>query len=542
MTADALDSAIKSPSTDIYSYGSYIAGENIYSGKWVHVLDPRSLLDDSFASLTLKRRLDSGELSLHDLDGDAVIGRVAVADDDAVAASLSCAAAAAREWRSAPLSLRIDDFLERMHSLLTENAENIEHLLTLEGHPRDLAKWEISGMLNSCRVESRDYFREQLWREFSVDGRRHIVRRQPDGVVCLNPPANAPMTSALMGGLILAAGNAVVIRAPRSGPLGVMYAVNNLLGPTLAEVGAPAGVLNAVCGDPGPLLKAWLDSPHVDDIMYFGSSKNGIAFERRCVEAGKKPILELAGNDTVVVWKDADPEYAAQALIEGFYGSGQLCMIPNQVIAHPEIAEELLERLVAAAGTLRTGYPDESGVLLSPVLRNDGFYACLRDATDKGATVLTGGRGLAVDGTEDPAGFFLEPTVIRVDGLDRSRELDAVRHETFFPLLPVVVPEPTDDRKLLDAIIDFVNSNLYGLRNSVWASDPEVIDQLLANVVNGGLLKINESHISFAAALPSHGGTGLTGGVYGEANYPTLRTTHIQGVAISDGRTPPKYR
>ena len=52
-----------------------------------------------------------------------------------------------------------------------------------------------------------------------------------------------------------------------------------------------------MCGHPGPALNAWIESPHVNDVMYFGSSNLGMKFERRCVEAGKKPILELAGNE-----------------------------------------------------------------------------------------------------------------------------------------------------------------------------------------------------------------------------------------------------
>ncbi|MBH0781581.1 aldehyde dehydrogenase family protein [Nocardia sp. NEAU-351] len=500
------------------------------------------MLDDSFASLSLKRRLDSGEIAIPDLDTDLVVGRVAVADGDTVAVALAAAAAAAREWRTFPLAVRIDDFLELLSDKFDEYGAELTHLLTLEGHPRELAEWELSGMRTYCRPESRDYFREQMWREFDVEGRRHIVRRQPDGVVCLNPPANAPMASALLGALSIAAGNALVVRAPRSAPLGVMFAVNEVIAPVLAEIGAPSGVLNALCGDPEPLLDAWLNSPRVDDIMYFGSSRNGMQFERRCIEARKKPILELAGNDVVVVWKDSVLEHVAQALIEAFYGSGQLCMIPNQVIVHPDIAEELLAELVRAADGLRVGYPDESDVLLSPVLRHDKFFACLEDAVTKGATVVAGGNGLALDGTQDSAGFFLEPTIIRVNGLENSRELDAVRHETFYPLLPVIVPEPAEDQVLLDAVVDFVNSNLYGLRNSFWARDPEVVDYLLAHIVNGGLLKFNDSHIAFGAALPSHGGTGLTGGAFGEANYPGLRTTHLQGVAIVAEQARPKYR
>ena len=114
-----------------------------------------------------------------------------------------------------------------------------------------------------------------------------------------------------------------------------------------------------------------------------------------------------------------------------------------------------------------------------------------------------------------------------------------MRRETFFPLLPIVVPAASDAAvqadepdALLAAMIAFLNANEYGLRNSVWAGDPNIVDAFAERVTNGGLLKINDSHIGFVPGLATHGGTGLTGGVAGELNYPMLRTTHLQGVSI----------
>lgn len=249
-------------------------------------------------------------------------------------------------------------------------------------------------------------------------------------------------------------------------------------------------------------------SPQVDDILYFGGSKQGIQFERECVEAGKKPILELAGNDLVVVWEDADLELAAEALTESFHGSGQLCMIPNQALVHPSVADRLISRLAEKAARFRPGYPDSEGVLLTPALRNEKFYENLEDAISKGATLVCGGSGLKLDGTRTRNGIFLEPTVVRVNGLEKARELDAVRHETFFPLLPVIVPNKDDDTDLLRAFIDFMNSNAYGLRNSLWTNDDAVIDRFLSSITNGGLLKVNDSHMGFVSGLPTHGGDG----------------------------------
>jgi delta 1-pyrroline-5-carboxylate dehydrogenase len=90
----------------------------------------------------------------------------------------------------------------------------------------------------------------------------------------------------------------------------------------------------------------------------------------------------------------------------------------------------------------------------------------------------------------------------------------------------------------LDEVISFINANKYGLRNSFWVKDEVVIEQLVTRVSNGGLLKINDSHIGFTPWLATHGGTGLTGGPFGELNYPLVRTSHLQGISIAEGVRP----
>jgi acyl-CoA reductase-like NAD-dependent aldehyde dehydrogenase len=348
------------------------------------------------------------------------------------------------------------------------------------------------------------------------------------------PPQNAPHSNAVYGAASLLAGNSVVIRAPRSIPLGVMYAVREIIAPALAEVGAPPGTVNVVCGP--PMLQDWLDSPHVNDIIYFGGTVKGLALQGACVAAGKKPILELAGNDCAVVWRDADLDLAVGALTEAFNASGQICNVPNQVIAHPAIADDLIGRLAVAASRIRPGRPGDDGVVLTPVLAADRFFATLAGALRDGGTLVCGGRRLDVGGSPSATGFFIEPSVLRVNGLGGARAVEAVREETFFPLLPVIVPDPgLPDADLLDDIVHFVNTNPYGLRNSLWAADPAVADRFVARVHNGGVLKVNDaSHCGFFPYLPSHGGTGLTGGVFGEASYMAIRTTHLQAASMPE--------
>ncbi|WHT17448.1 aldehyde dehydrogenase [Crossiella sp. CA-258035] len=525
-----------SPGVPVPTYLSYVAGKEIDSDRYVYTVGARSILTDLFGSLTLKRRLEQGQLDPAAV-ADRVVGRCALADEDTMAAAVAAAAEAAPVWGATPLAVRVELALALRQRILAGHKDLVDVLIA-EGNPRPLAEWQVAGMLSVASEETVGWLAGQLEQEFRHGDRRLLLRRRPDGVVCVNPPQNAPATSALFGATALMAGNTVVVRAPRSAPFGVMHVLREYVVPALAEIGAPPGVLNMFCGRPGPALRSWLADPLVDDIFYTGGVERGLELERDCVAAGKKPILELAGNDCVVIWRDADLDLAVEALTECFYGSGQICMVPNQAVVHPAIAEQLIAKLHTAVTALRPGYPDEPDVLLSPVLRAERFGTVVEDALARGATLICGGGRLEVDGEPSETGPFLAPTVLRVDGLDTCRELTAVREETFFPLLPVVVPGEAPDEELLAAVLAFVDSNRYGLRNSLWAKDELVIEEFLAKVGNGGLLKVNDSHIGFLPYLPTHGGTGLTGGAFGEANYLVLRTTHLQGVSIAENVRP----
>lgn len=518
------------------SYLSYIAGEDVPGSGWVYTVSSRSLLEDVFTSVTLKRELERDPASpaaAHPY----VVGRVAVTTPSDNLRALSAARAAASSWAAVPLDVRMRLGAAFRDRLLRCEDEFLA-LLTAEGHPVKLARWELSCLLEVYSPESCGWYRQRMHTEFRYGGRRLLVRRQPDGVVCLNPPQNAPAPSAALAVLALMAGNSVVVRAPRSIALSTMYVLRELVVPLLEELDAPPGTLGIVCGNPRAVMDTWLDSPLVDDIFFIGGCEEGLRVQEACVAGGKKPILELAGNDTIVVWKDADLDWAAEAACEAFYGSGQICMVPNRVVAHPAIAEALMAAIARKARDIRPGYPEDEGVLLSPVRRSEHFFRLLDQARAQGAELVCGGRRIELDGTPSSTGVFLEPTVISVHGLAEAQAVDAVRDETFFPLLPVVVPALAEDEQLFESVLDFVNANAYGLRNSLWTRSDTVRDAFVGRVTNGGLLKVNDSHIGFLPYLPSHGGTGLTSGVFGEANYPMLKTSHVQGVSLHSGVSP----
>ncbi len=521
----------------VRSYHSYIGGRDVVGTGWVYTVSARSLLEDVFTSVSLKRALEQNPDSPA-AEHPYVVGRCAIASMADVDAAVEAAAAAMPRWTRTPLHDRMRLGVQFRQRLVAHREEFLNTLVA-EAHPRKLAEWEFSCLLQVFSDESIGWYGHQLYTEIDHGERKLIVRRLPDGVVCVNPPQNAPAPSSALAVLALMAGNAVVVRAPRSIALSTMYLLRELVAPLLDELGAPAGTLNVLCGTPGRMIDRWLEHPLVDDIFYFGGSEEGLRFEAECVAKGKKPILELAGNDGLVVWRDADLEMAAEAITESFFGSGQICMVPNYVIAHPDIADELLVLVRRQIERIRPGYPEDDDVLLSPVRRSERFFRLLESAVRDGAEVICGGYRTELDGTPSETGVFLAPTVLRINGLSDARRYEVVRHETFFPLIPLVVPDrDTDCDVLLDQVLSFLNDNEYGLRNSFWSGSAEVVDAVVGGVRNAGLLKINDSHIGFLPYLPTHGGTGLTGGAHGEANYPILKTSHLQGVSISPGSRP----
>src|SRR2546421_8181127 len=183
------------------------------------------------------------------------------------------------------------------------------------------------------------------------------------GVVCKTPPQNAAGSNSALGVGAIVAGNALVVKAPRSTPLSVMFLYREIVLPLLERHGAPPGTLNVISGDTKQILRQWLASPHVDDVMFFGDSTVGMKIGADCAAAGKKAILELSGNDGIVVWDDADLETAAAAMCECFYGSSQICMVPKYAIAHPDVADELMGRLLARGADIRPGFPEDPNVV-----------------------------------------------------------------------------------------------------------------------------------------------------------------------------------
>lgn len=334
--------------------------------------------------------------------------------------------------------------------------------------------------------------------------KRIFTIRKPRGVYGVITPWNYPLNipaEYLAPGL--AAGNAIVW-APAPTTTVVAAKLVELFD---RATSLPDGALNLVTGE-GPVVgNELVVSDGTDAIGFTGSPETGEAIAR---EAGTKPtLLELGGNGPVIVLDDADLDAAAEATAFGCYtNAGQICSASERVLVHESVADEFVERLRAITESVALGDPTAETTDMGP-LNNEGVASKMdrhiNDATDRGATVVTGG-GRAADQATD---LYYEPTVLE----DVTPEMTVNHEESFGPIAPVM---PFGD---YDEAIAITNGIDLGLTAGVFTSNIALANYFVERVETG-LINVNDSsayweiHTPFGGHSGKRSGTGRLGGTY----------------------------
>jgi acyl-CoA reductase-like NAD-dependent aldehyde dehydrogenase/ActR/RegA family two-component response regulator len=515
-----------------------IDGQFIDTGKYKYLAHVDSSLKDPIGTLRALKEFANNDSKAISSENEAsvVIAKYCICSDEHIDAAILAAHRASKIFLDFSFARRVK-ILNGIYELLMSEKKELVNLMVAEGHPEELSIWEFSGMEMAYRPESINFYKEQLRGSYGQLGTETMGWvRKPDGVVVVSPPGNAPCSNSLTAGFALLGGNSLVVKPPLRMPISTMYLWHEVIWKVLRIFNAPAGTVNTVVGNSKVITDKWMESPLVNDVFFFGDSATGIEIGSRAYAAGKKPILELSGNDFLGVWKDADLKQAADSMADCFIGSTQICMVPKKAIIHEDVYLKFETEFLERAGKIKAGLPSEKGVCLTPVVRTDDFFEFLEDAKTHGAEVLCGGNRINHKNEIDPKGMFLQPTVLRIADWQKALQMKCVQEENFFPLIPLIKvsasSENEKDEQIFDRMIHIVNSNKYGLRASVWVKSDPYIAKFVKKLDRCGLLRVNSRHAGFSPYLTTHGGSGLSGGPFGEANYVWQKTTHLQSVSI----------
>jgi aldehyde dehydrogenase (NAD+) len=277
--------------------------------------------------------------------------------------------------------------------------------------------------------------------------RRVYTMREPlMGVISAITPFNHPLNQVIHKvAPSVATNNRMVLRPTNKTPLAAL-----VLADVLYEAGLPPEMLQVVTGDPKEIADEMLTNPDVDMVTFTGGVPIGKYIAAKAVY--KRQVLELGGNDPLVIMDDADPAKAADLAANGSYkNSGQRCTAVRRILVHEKIAEEFVSRLVEKTKAWSYGDPLDPKVDMGTVISEQAassFEGLVNEAVSKGARLLCGNAR---------QGALYSPTV-----LDRVQpEMPVVKYETFGPVSPVMT------FKSVDEAIRLVNATDFGLSSGV---------------------------------------------------------------------------
>jgi aldehyde dehydrogenase (NAD+) len=292
----------------------------------------------------------------------------------------------------------------------------------------------------------------------------------------------------------IVSGNCVVFK-----PAELTPATSILLAEIYEEAGLPPGVFNMLVGSGSEVGEAMVHAPELRAISFTGSNKIGGALYVKAAERGAKVTCEMGGKNAVIVMPDADLDKAATAIHGGAFGStGQRCTATSRVIAHPDIRQALVDRLVAGAQKMRLGPGLDAASDMGPAVDEKQWKTVMDYITvgkGEGARLVTGGTRPAALAQ----GYFVEPTIF--DGVAPSMRI--FKEEIFGPVLSVATASS------LDEALRFANAVEYGLTTSIFTSDITSVMKFI-DEVETGMVHVNEPTVGGEAQLP-FGGTKSTG-------------------------------
>jgi len=460
---------------------------------------------------------DSATLDVRNPATGAVIGTVPKGGKGETRRAIEAAERALVDWRARTAKER-HAILIRWFDLMMENQEDLARIMTAEGgKPLTEARGEIAygaSFIQWFAEEGKRIYGDTI--PSPVAGRRMMVIKQPVGVCGAITPWNFP--NAMIGrkaGPALAAGCTMVLKPASATPYSAL---------ALAELGEragiPKGVFSIVTGSASAIGEELTTNPIVRKITFTGSTEVGKQLMAASAGTVKKVSMELGGNAPFIVFDDADVDAAVEgAIASKFRNTGQTCVCANRILVQDGIYDAFVKKLAAATENLKVADGFEDGSQIGPLIDDAAVAKVedhIKDATGKGAKVLTGGERHPLGGS------FYKPTVLS----DVTPQMKVAREETFGPLAPVF--RFKDEAEA----IRMANDTEFGLAAYFYSRDVGRVWRV-GEALEYGIVSINVGVFSNEVA-PFGGvkesGVGREGSKYGIDDYLEMKFLCLGGI------------
>jgi aldehyde dehydrogenase (NAD+) len=342
-------------------------------------------------------------------------------------------------WRMMPAPKR-GDVIYDLGIALREYKEPLGELVTLEmGKIRQEGLGEVQEMIDICDFAvglSRQLYGLTMHSE--RPGHRMYEQWHPMGVIGIISAFNFPVAVWAWNAAIAGVCGDTMLWKPASDTPLTAVAVQHICNKVMGDHGLE-GLFNIVIGPGSRIGERLINDPRLPLISFTGSTAMGRRVSERVAARFGSTILELGGNNAIIVTENANMDMVVPAILFGAVGTaGQRCTSTRRIIGHKSIMNELTDRLLKAYDQVRIGDPMDENTLMGPLV-TEGAVETMMKALDvvkeQGGEVLCGGGRLVEKGKQ-----FVQPTIVRMPG-----QTDIVRDETFAPILYLLEYDNLDE-------------------------------------------------------------------------------------------------
>ncbi len=428
-----------------------------------------------------------------------VIASVRLADLDDYEAAVAAAEGAFTEWRMLPAPIR-GQYVRAIGDALRRYKEPLGALVAMEmGKIRAEGEGEVQEMIDIADF-AVGLSRQLYGLTIASERPRHRMYEQwhPLGPIGIISAFNFPVAVWSWNAFLAAVcGDSMIWKPSPVTPL-CAVAVQNICHEVMDGTGFE-GVFNLTVGDVDPVGDAMVNDRRLPLISATGSVRMGQQVGTKVAARLGRSLLELGGNNAITVMDDADPDLAVRAALFAAAGTaGQRCTSLRRLIVHEGIAEDLTARLVEAYQSIPMGDPLDPDTLVGPLVSQaavDTTEAAVAVALEQGGELLAGGK------TVEGAGFFFEPTLVRIPA-----SAPIVQQETFGPLMYLI------EVASLEEALAVQNGVPQGLSSAIFTDSVRASEQFLsAEGSDCGIANVNIG-TSGAEIGGAFGGEKETGG------------------------------